>query len=197
MTIPIKSVTFWINAFLPWALPGTTTVLQVGPCRGYSAIAGPKKYCLTDQRGFSNVITAESRMHSAVTIDFGDSTPVMSQQHTCDYTTEGDRKAGIITARKKASSAQMQFRLVAAEPIVTQELEQLTQPSRPAELDSLTPRELDVLRLVAQGMTDAQVAEKLVVSIRTVSSHLYSVYNKLGVNSRTAATRYAMEHKLV
>lgn len=126
MAVPIQSVTFWINAFLPWSLPGATTVLQIGPYRGHSAIIGPKKYCLTDQRGFSNVVTAESRMHSALTVDFGDSTPMLTQQHTCDYTTEGDRKTGEVTTRKKASAAHMQFRLVATEPIVTVQMHCLT-----------------------------------------------------------------------
>lgn len=60
----------------------------------------------------------------------------------------------------------------------------------------LTAREVEVLRLVAQGLTDAQVAEQLVVSARTVSSHLYSIYSKLGVSSRTAATRFAVDHNL-
>ena len=61
----------------------------------------------------------------------------------------------------------------------------------------LTARELDVLRWVAMGMTDAQVAEKLVISPRTVSTHLSSIYNKLGVTTRSAATRFAVEHHLV
>jgi len=61
----------------------------------------------------------------------------------------------------------------------------------------LTAREVEVLRLVAQGLSDAQVAEQLVVSHRTVTTHLTSIYNKLGVNSRTAATRFAVEHQLV
>jgi hypothetical protein len=126
MAIPIKSVTFWINAFLPWALPGSTTVLQAGPYRSHSAITGPRKYCLTDQRGFSNVRGVESRMHSEVTINFGDSSPVLTQQHKCDYTTECDRKTGGVTSRKKASTAHMQFRLVATEPIVTVQLHCLT-----------------------------------------------------------------------
>lgn len=60
----------------------------------------------------------------------------------------------------------------------------------------LTAREVEVLRLVAQGLTDAQVAEQLVVSPRTVTTHLTSIYNKLGVNSRVAATRFAVEHQL-
>jgi DNA-binding CsgD family transcriptional regulator len=61
----------------------------------------------------------------------------------------------------------------------------------------LTSREVDVLRLVAAGMTDAQVADKLFLSRRTVNAHLRSIYRKLGVRSRSAATRYAVEHDLV
>jgi predicted ATPase/DNA-binding CsgD family transcriptional regulator len=61
----------------------------------------------------------------------------------------------------------------------------------------LSPRELEVLQLVAAGLTDAQVAQKLVVSTRTVHSHLQSIYNKLGVNSRTAALRIAAEQKII
>jgi predicted ATPase/DNA-binding CsgD family transcriptional regulator len=61
----------------------------------------------------------------------------------------------------------------------------------------LTAREIVVLRLVAQGLTDAQVAEKLVLSPRTVSTHLTSIYGKLQVNSRSAATRFAVDHGVV
>ena len=69
-----------------------------------------------------------------------------------------------------------------------------TSPTYPA---GLTAREVEVLRLVAQGLTDAQVAEQLVISPRTVNWHLTSIYSKLGVSSRSAATRYAIEHTLV
>jgi predicted ATPase/class 3 adenylate cyclase/DNA-binding CsgD family transcriptional regulator len=61
----------------------------------------------------------------------------------------------------------------------------------------LTAREVEVLRLVARGLTDAQVAEQLVISPRTVNTHLTSIYNKLGVDSRTAASRFALEQRLV
>ena len=60
--------------------------------------------------------------------------------------------------------------------------------------DGLTTREVEVLRLVAQGWTDAQVAEHLVISPRTVNAHLNSIYRKIRVTSRSAATRYAIEH---
>lgn len=64
-------------------------------------------------------------------------------------------------------------------------------------LSGLTRREEEVLRLVANGFTDAQVATSLIISPRTVSTHLTSIYNKLGISSRNAATRFAMEHDIV
>jgi DNA-binding CsgD family transcriptional regulator len=67
----------------------------------------------------------------------------------------------------------------------------------PRELNALTPRETEVLRLVAAGLSDAQVAAQLVISRRTVSTHLTAIYGKLGVTSRSAATRYALDHHLI
>lgn len=60
----------------------------------------------------------------------------------------------------------------------------------------LSRREVEVLRLVTEGLTDAQVADRLFLSPRTVSQHLRSIYRKLGVSSRTAAARFATEHNL-
>ena len=61
----------------------------------------------------------------------------------------------------------------------------------------LTAREVDILRLVAVGLSDAEVAAQLVLSVRTVNAHLRSIYRKLGVRSRSAAAHYAEEHGLV
>jgi len=61
----------------------------------------------------------------------------------------------------------------------------------------LTAREVAVLRLVARGLTDAQVAEQLVISTHTVHAHLRAIYGKLDVTSRAAATRFAVDHHLV
>jgi predicted ATPase/class 3 adenylate cyclase/DNA-binding CsgD family transcriptional regulator len=76
---------------------------------------------------------------------------------------------------------------------------QSAQPTTPtgAYQAGLTRREVEVLRLVAQGLTDAQVAERLVVSAHTVHAHLRSIYAKLEVTSRAAATRFAVDHHLV
>ncbi len=70
-------------------------------------------------------------------------------------------------------------------------------PSAPTYPDDLTAREVEVLGLVAQGWSDGQIAEQLVISPRTVNAHLTSIYRKIGVSSRSAATRYAIEHRLV
>ena len=63
--------------------------------------------------------------------------------------------------------------------------------------ESLTVREIEVLRLLAQDLSNPQIAEKLVVSRRTVDAHLRSIYDKLGVKSRDAAIRVARENRLI
>jgi DNA-binding NarL/FixJ family response regulator len=73
-------------------------------------------------------------------------------------------------------------------------------PHHPQSLtppNGLTTREVEVLRLLAEGLTSAQIAEHLTLSPLTVNTHVRSIYSKLGVTSRSAATRYAMEHHLV
>jgi predicted ATPase/DNA-binding CsgD family transcriptional regulator len=63
--------------------------------------------------------------------------------------------------------------------------------------EGLTPREVEVLRLLAQGMTSQQIAERLILSLHTVNAHVRSIYNKLELNSRSALTRYAIEQHLL
>ena len=69
-------------------------------------------------------------------------------------------------------------------------------PPRLPHATVLTARELDVLRLASDGLTDAAIGEHLFISLRTASQHLRSIYSKLGIRSRSAATRYAIEHHL-
>jgi predicted ATPase/DNA-binding CsgD family transcriptional regulator/DNA-binding XRE family transcriptional regulator len=63
--------------------------------------------------------------------------------------------------------------------------------------ERLTRRELEVLRLLAQGWTDARIADELVLSTRTVNHHVTAIYGKLAVSSRAAATRAALERGLL
>ena len=70
-------------------------------------------------------------------------------------------------------------------------------PHPPAALPAgLTEREADILRLLAQGLTYAQIAQQLIISPHTVNAHLRTIYGKLGVTSRAAATRFAVAHHL-
>jgi DNA-binding NarL/FixJ family response regulator len=78
------------------------------------------------------------------------------------------------------------------------------EPVAPAQEDEghefptgLTAREVDVLKLVAVGMSDAEAADRLYVSVRTVNAHLRSIYRKLGVRSRAAAGRFAQTNGLL
>lgn len=66
----------------------------------------------------------------------------------------------------------------------------------PSDRSHLTAREIEVLGLVALGLTNAQIAARLFLSRRTVDQHLSSIYNRLGVSSRTAATRFAILNDL-
>ena len=71
------------------------------------------------------------------------------------------------------------------------------EPQAGAAPSALSARELDVLRLVAEGLSDADVATRLVLSPHTVRAHLRNIYSKIGVASRSAATRYAADHNLL
>ena len=75
--------------------------------------------------------------------------------------------------------------------------QQKSESATAASPPGLTRRELEVLRLLTRGFTNIQIAEQLVVSLPTVNTHVRSIYNKLGVTSRSAATRYAFEQHLV
>jgi DNA-binding NarL/FixJ family response regulator len=56
---------------------------------------------------------------------------------------------------------------------------------------------VDVLRLLARGRTNKEVASRLNLSVKTVGRHIENIYNKISVNSRAAATVFAMEHRLL
>jgi DNA-binding CsgD family transcriptional regulator len=76
-------------------------------------------------------------------------------------------------------------------------LDLLLEIAASADSHGLTGRELEVLRLVAAGKTNREVAEELIISEHTAARHLQNIYAKLGVSSRTAASAFAFEHRLV
>jgi predicted ATPase/DNA-binding CsgD family transcriptional regulator len=107
---------------------------------------------------------------------------------------EASWEAAWSEGRKMSFEDAIEYALSAKEHPAAQSSAAFTQaPDHPA---GLTPREVEVLEQVARGMTSAQIANSLFLSPRTVHTHLNSIYHKIGVNSRSAATRFALEHDL-
>lgn len=67
----------------------------------------------------------------------------------------------------------------------------------PGARDKLTPREREVLRLIALGHTSVEIAEKLGLSPRTIETHRARIHRKLGLNTRAQLVNYALQHKLL
>ena len=129
----------------------------------------------------------------------------MSNQSQLDWTATDERAVDLIrvlamdsvqkvgsghpgTAMSLATTAEYVLTLTAAGP----------QPSAAAPgLDALSPRERELLTLVARGHTDAQIAEQLHISVRTVSSHLDRIRDKTGCRRRADLTRLALSVGLV
>ncbi|MGI9621273.1 MAG: response regulator transcription factor, partial [Acidimicrobiales bacterium] len=86
-------------------------------------------------------------------------------------------------ARMELDAASATFRSLGAEVV-------------PDADEVLTPRELEVIALIARGDTNREIATELVISEKTVASHVGHILTKLGVSSRTAAAAYAFEHGL-
>jgi non-specific serine/threonine protein kinase len=106
----------------------------------------------------------------------------------------GEEAFAAAWAEGRALTLEQALSLAGAAP---SEAMQAPLPYRPQNPQyGLTSRELEVLRLVASGLTDVQIAERLVISPRTVGKHLQSIYSKLYLPSRSAATRWAIEHHL-
>lgn len=65
------------------------------------------------------------------------------------------------------------------------------------KIKPLTPREVDVLKLIADGYTNRQIGEQLNLSVRTVEGHRANIFGKLGLHNRVELVRYAKEHHLI
>ena len=99
------------------------------------------------------------------------------------------------TAELELEAARDAFERLGAAPDAVRVARLLGQ--RPGDGSGLTPRQIEVLALVAQGRTNHEIATELVVSEHTVRRHLQNIYLRLGVSSRAAATAYAVERRLV
>jgi DNA-binding CsgD family transcriptional regulator len=100
------------------------------------------------------------------------------------------------TATLELEAARGVFAQLGAAPDLVR-VDSLVRRAPPIDAHRLTPRELQVLRLVAAGKTNRAIAAELVLSERTVDRHVSNIFTKLGMSSRAAATAYAYKHQLV
>jgi ATP/maltotriose-dependent transcriptional regulator MalT len=100
------------------------------------------------------------------------------------------------SAAMELDAARQSFQQLGAAPDVTR-VGQLSRPGAPKDMGGLTAREVEVLGLVARGMTNRAIAGALGISEKTVARHVSNIFTKLGLSSRAAATAYAYQHALV
>jgi len=142
------------------------------------------------------------RLLGAVTTLLSKSNHVLDPIHQPDYDRSMDSaRTGLDTVTFDQAWTEGQALLleqVVADAIaLAAKAEATIVPVQPPYPAGLTPREVEVLRLVAQGLTNFKVAGQLFISPRTVNTHLSSIYHKLNTSSRAVATRFALEHGLV
>jgi DNA-binding CsgD family transcriptional regulator/tetratricopeptide (TPR) repeat protein len=98
-------------------------------------------------------------------------------------------------AEMELDAARAAFERLGAAPDLAR-VEELTGTAAHETAGGLTPREVEVLRLVATGKTNRAIADELFLSEKTVARHVSNIFTKLGVSSRSAATAYAYQHDL-
>ena len=101
----------------------------------------------------------------------------------------------IDTAEMELDAARAAFERLGAAPDLAR-VEELTGTAAHETAGGLTPREVEVLRLVATGKTNRAIADELFLSEKTVARHVSNIFTKIGVSSRSAATAYAYQHDL-
>ncbi len=111
------------------------------------------------------------------------------------YVLKDEALETLVSAVRAAARGESWLSPAVARKVMNRALGAATAPAPPAF--DLTPRELEILCLLAQGLDNAAIAQRLVVTVRTVQNHVSTIYDKLGVTSRTEAALVAIRHGLV
>jgi DNA-binding NarL/FixJ family response regulator len=182
------------------ALAVSDRVVQLGPRAPYPAALGGRVAGLAHRaRGDLAAARSAAAGAAAVFIELGmpfeaarcrlDRARAVGDEDPADAVAglqEALRCFAGLGARRYADQARRLLRELGAQPVPG--------PRRPAA--GLSAREIEVVRLVAEGLSNAEIARRLVISPRTVTTHLQHVYARLGLGSRTALVRYALDRDL-
>ena len=110
----------------------------------------------------------------------------------CAYGKQGNAES----AEVEFARAREIFQKLGAVPDLAR-LEALARKKALSPAGPLSPREVQVVQLVASGVTNREIAEKLKISEKTVARHLSNIFNKLDLSSRAAVTAYVYQHRLI
>ena len=108
------------------------------------------------------------------------------------YLMKGARVSELIDAIRAVYAGESVLHPVIARRVIDRMISLAPKFSEPQEAEALSGREMEVLKLTAKGISNKEIAEQLFLSQRTVQAHLGSIFNKLGVASRTEAVLYGL-----
>jgi HD-GYP domain-containing protein (c-di-GMP phosphodiesterase class II) len=164
---------------------------RCGPLARLAPLAGAHHERL-DGSGYHRQLGARSLSVSARVLAAADAMQAMTQSRAYRPAWTAEQAAGIL-----ADEARAGLHDADAVRAVVEAAGQTSPAVRAARPAGLTERQLEVLRLVAQGLSNPQIAERLVISRRTAEHHVQDVYARIGVSTRAGAALFAMEHDLL
>lgn len=111
------------------------------------------------------------------------------------YILKNSDKEELISAIKKVADGKQHFSSEITFALLNEEEE--SDEKKPHSKTDLTDREIEILKLIAEGLTNTEVGEKLFISPRTVDTHRTNIMKKIGVNNVAGLIRYAFQNKLI
>ncbi|MBI5033799.1 MAG: response regulator transcription factor [Chloroflexi bacterium] len=112
------------------------------------------------------------------------------------YILKGADVSELVLALQAVKGGQVYLQPSAAKHLVSNYLNRASAPEK-QQIEELTPRQREILALIAEGLTNQQIADKLVLSPFTVATHRANIMQKLNLHNRTELIRYAMKHGLI